>query len=230
VRIGIFRDEAFQFYYPENLEVLALAGAELVFVDALREERLPLVSALYLGGGFPETQAEALAENRSLMKDVKEAAEAGLPIYAECGGILYLGRTLSWKGQRYPMCGVLPVDFEVRERPVGHGYTVVRVAGPNPYYSKGLLLQGHEFHYSAPVRVDEGPAFVLEVERGYGFDGRRDGILYKRVFGTYTHVHAVSTPAWLEGWVRALEEFGERMVWGKSLSLERGMSKDHLKI
>ncbi|RUM89217.1 MAG: hydrogenobyrinic acid a,c-diamide synthase (glutamine-hydrolyzing) [Thermodesulfatator sp.] len=230
IRIGVFRDEAFQFYYPENLEVLALAGAELVFIDALRQGRLPLVSALYLGGGFPETQAEALSENRSLMKDVREAAEAGLPLYAECGGILYLGRTLAWKGRAYPMCGVFPVDFEVRERPAGHGYTLVRVREPNPYYPQGLLLQGHEFHYSVPTRVDEGPQFVLEVERGYGFDGRRDGILYRRALGTYTHVHAASSPAWLEGWLRALESLEERKVWGKSLSLERGMAKNHLKI
>ncbi|QJA05536.1 cobyrinate a,c-diamide synthase [Thermosulfurimonas marina] len=230
VRIGVFRDQAFQFYYPENLEILALAGAELVFIDALREKRLPSVSALYLGGGFPETQAEALAENSSLMKDLKEAAEDGLPVYAECGGILYLGRELSWKGRTYPMCGVLPVDFEVRERPAGHGYSLVGVVAPNPYYPEGLLLQGHEFHYSVPTRVGEGPSFVLKVERGFGFDGLRDGILYKRVFGTYTHVHAVSTPAWLEGWLRALEGAEKGPRWGESLSEERGLTKDHLKI
>ncbi|HFC98292.1 MAG TPA: cobyrinate a,c-diamide synthase [Thermosulfurimonas dismutans] len=222
VRIGVIRDRAFQFYYPENLEILEALGAKLIFLDALRDPRLPSLEALYIGGGFPETQAEALGENRSFLQDVREAGEGGLPIYAECGGLIYLGQTVSWKGRTYPLCGLLPLDFEIKPHPVGHGYTVVRVKEENPFYPAGTVLQGHEFHYSLP-RLREGRELrlVLEVERGFGFDGKRDGAVYKRVFGTYTHLHAASTFLWVEGMLRAIH--GEEVVlkgWKPSPSPE----------
>ncbi len=231
VRVGVIRDRAFQFYYPENLEALEALGAELVFIDALKDKRLPEIQALYIGGGFPETQAEALSENHSFLKDLREAGEEGLPIYAECGGLMYLGETVSWKGRTFPMCGLLSIDFEVRERPVGHGYAVVRVGAENPFYPVGRLIQGHEFHYSLPrIKDPRKVRLVLEVERGFGFDGKKDGAVYKRVFGTYTHVHVVSTPLWLEGMVKAIQEKGSGKPWGRALSLSGGVSKSNFKI
>jgi len=231
VTVGVIWDRAFQFYYPENLEALEALGARLVFLDATRDSRLPEIHALYIGGGFPETQAEALAENRSFLRDLREAGEEGLPIYAECGGLMYLGETISWKGRSFPMCGLLPIDFEVRERPVGHGYAVVRVREENPFYPVGVLLQGHEFHYSIPrIRDPRRVRLVLEVERGFGFDGQRDGAVYKRVFGTYTHVHVVNTPSWLEGMARAAREGRRVELWGGNLSLSGGVGKSNFKI
>ncbi len=231
VKIGVIRDRAFQFYYPENLEALEALGADLIFIDALKDRRLPEIQALYIGGGFPETQAEVLSENRSFLQDLREAGEEGLPIYAECGGLMYLGETVSWKGRSYPLCGLLPIEFEVHERPVGHGYAVVRVGAENPFYPVGSLLQGHEFHYSRPrIRDPRRVRLVLEVERGFGFDGEKDGAVYKRVFGTYTHVHVVSTPLWLEGMVRAVQEKDAGRPWGRALSLSGGVSKSHFKI
>ncbi len=233
-RIGVLRDRAFQFYYPENLEALEARGAELIFLDALKDRHLPALEALYIGGGFPETQAEILADNAAFRKDLRLAVEEGLPVYAECGGLMYLGRKILWRGHAFPMCEVLPIDFEVKERPQGHGYTVVRVVGSNPFYAKGILLQGHEFHYSLPVVKDErAVSFCFEIERGFGFDGRRDGVVYKRVLGTYTHVHVASTPQWLEGMVRVILE---RKGWqeagglGQDLSASGGVIKSHLKI
>ncbi|OAQ21321.1 cobyrinate a,c-diamide synthase [Thermosulfurimonas dismutans] len=233
VRIGVLRDKAFQFYYPENLEALSALGAELVFLDALKESRLPDIQALYIGGGFPETQAEALSENRSFMKDLKEAVEDGLPVYAECGGLMYLGEKIIWKGKTFPMTGVLPIDFEVKERPQGHGYTVVRVDEQNPFYPTGTVLQGHEFHYSLPIVKDDSRLkFCFKVERGFGFDGRRDGVLYKRALGTYTHVHVASTPAWLAGMCRVLSEkdWQDTKSLGKDLSASGGVIKSDVKI
>ena len=233
VRIGVVQDRAFQFYYPENLEALTSLGAELVFLDAMKESRLPNVQILYIGGGFPETQAEVLSENRGFMKDVKEAVEAGLPVYAECGGLMYLGRRIIWKGKSFPMVGVFPIDFEVKERPQGHGYTVVRVHKENPFYPVGTVLQGHEFHYSLPIVRDERSLrFCFEVERGFGFDGRRDGVLYKRALGTYTHLHVANTPVWLAGMCRVVTEENWPITksLGKNLSASGGVMRSEAKI
>lgn len=217
VKIGIFRDRAFQFYYPENLAALEALGAELVFLDALETSSLPSdLSALYIGGGFPETQAEELSANETFRRDLKIALEEGLPVYAECGGLMYLGRTLRWRGKTYEMVGVLPVDFEVKERPQGHGYVKATVVKPNPFYPVGTKILGHEFHYSRPVNVKEDQiSLVLNLEKGHGFVQKLDGVVYRNVFGAYTHVHVLGQPLWAKGLLEAAQRWkaGERSDW-----------------
>ncbi|MEW5723401.1 MAG: cobyrinic acid a,c-diamide synthase, partial [Thermodesulfobacteriota bacterium] len=184
------------------LEALETLGAELVVFSSLETTRLPRVDALYLGGGFPETQAEVLARNQELREDIRRAAKDGLPIYAECGGLMYLGRALVLEGREYPMAGVFPVSFTLEKRPQGHGYTRVRTARPNPFFGPGLELVGHEFHYSRPFEYDPaGIELIFEVERGQGFDRGRDGLLYKNCLALYTHLHALGTTAWAESLV-----------------------------
>ncbi|RLC27332.1 MAG: cobyrinic acid a,c-diamide synthase, partial [Deltaproteobacteria bacterium] len=195
--IGVVRDSAFQFYYPENIEALVAAGAKIVFVSPLADEVLPVVDALYIGGGFPETNAEALSGNVAFRNQVKTQAENGLPIYAECGGLMYLGRELVLEGKSYPMAGVLPAVFGFSGKPQGHGYTVVAVDGDNPYFDVGTQFKGHEFHYSRVLEWqgrDEN--LVFSMRRGNGFINGRDGVCYKNVLGTYTHLHALGTPSW----------------------------------
>ncbi len=119
----MIKDTAFQFYYEENIEALTDRGAKVVQISALNEKVLPPVDALYIGGGFPETQAGRLSENESFRLSLREAAEAGLPIYAECGGFIYLGESLTIGDEHYPMVGALPVTFGMEKRPQGHGYT-----------------------------------------------------------------------------------------------------------
>ncbi len=227
VRIGLFRDAAFQFYYPENIEALKMLGAEIVELNALELNALPPIDALYIGGGFPETQAPLLVENRSLRKDLKEAIEAGLPVYAECGGLMYLGRQITWRGQKYPMVGALPVDFEVCERPQGHGYVVAQVVAPNPYYPSGILVKGHEFHYSRPVNLGDGVHFAFKLEKGHGFGQRYDGLVYKNVLGAYTHVHALGLKDWAVGLVEAALRFKARnfSLHPERKEVEEGSSK-----
>ncbi len=200
VTIGIFRDSAFQFYYPENITSLTSLGAKIIEFDSISLNRLPSVDAIYIGGGFPETQASVLADNYSLRQDLKEAIEDGLPVYAECGGLMYLGREILWHGNRYPMVGAIPVDFEVKERPQGHGYVVCRVVRSNPFYSQGILIRGHEFHYSRPVNMQEnGLSFAFALEKGHGFGNKKDGVIYRNVLGAYTHVHALGVRQWAQG-------------------------------
>ncbi len=206
VTIGIFRDRAFQFYYPENLEALRSYGAEVLEFDSFELRGLPEVDALYIGGGFPETQAEALAENYTLRQEIREAIEAGLPVYAECGGLMYLGEYIFWRGKKYPMVGALPLDFEVCERPQGHGYVRGRVTGANAFYPQGVLILGHEFHYSRPINLKENAvSFAFTLEKGQGFGQKLDGVVYRNVLGAYTHVHSLGQPDWAGGLVKAAQ-------------------------
>jgi cobyrinic acid a,c-diamide synthase len=203
VRIGILKDSAFQFYYPENIEALVRAGAEILFLSPLREGPLPEIDALYIGGGFPETHARELAENKEFSGRIRELVEKGLPVYAECGGLMYLGEELVLEGKSFPMAGVLPVSFGLFKRPQGHGYTVVTVERENPYYSIGAEIRGHEFHYSRVLRWSGSEAdFVFRMQRGVGIHGDRDGIIYKNVLATYTHIHALGNPGWASALVR----------------------------
>ncbi|MGD9133983.1 MAG: cobyrinate a,c-diamide synthase, partial [Desulfobacterales bacterium] len=181
-KIGIIKDSAFQFYYPENIDALKEAGAETVFISPLAEKTLPELDALYIGGGFPETHARELAENKRFRKELKALAEDGLPIYAECGGLMYLGEELILEKKSYSMVGVLPLTFDFYFRPQGHGYTVVTVENENPFYEVGTEIRGHEFHYSRVVHWSgEEKDLVFRMQRGVGITRDRDGICYKNV-------------------------------------------------
>ena len=207
VRIGVFRDEAFQFYYPENLEALTRAGAVLVEISPLRAERLPSIDALYLGGGFPETFAPQLAANTTMRDSLRAAIGEGLPVYAECGGAVYLGERLEYEGSSYPMAGVLPASFTFSPRPRGHGYVVLETVAANPFFTPGEVLRGHEFHYTALAAAVAPDEFVFRVQRGYGFDGAHDGLCRGSVLASYTHLHALSSPAWAPALVQAARRF-----------------------
>jgi cobyrinic acid a,c-diamide synthase len=199
----VIRDRSFWFYYPENLEHLKSLGATLVEIDSMQGKTLPEIDALYIGGGFPETQAEALAGNKGFKDSLKLAIEQELPVYAECGGLMYLGERLLVGEKTYPMVGALPLSFVLEEKPQGHGYTLLEVDGKNPYYAVGEVLKGHEFHYSR-ILPETGSELktIFRVQRGRGLDGRRDGVLKKNLLATYTHLHAGGTSLWGEGLLR----------------------------
>jgi cobyrinic acid a,c-diamide synthase len=202
-RIGIIKDSAFQFYYPENIEAIEAAGAETIFISPLDSDTIPPIDALYIGGGFPETHARQLAQNVTFRDQLKSLANNGLPIYAECGGLMYLGEELVLDETSFPMAGILPVVFGFSKKPQGHGYTVVTVEQSNPYFKIGTQLKGHEFHYSRVLKwrgTDNDLAFNMK--RGAGFINHRDGVCYKNVLATYTHIHALGTPSWAKAMVR----------------------------
>lgn len=200
VRIGVMRDRVFHFYYPENLEALESSGAELVFIDSLRDHRLPEIGGLYIGGGFPELHLEALQANKDLMRDVASAIEDGLPVYAECAGLMYLCQGIRLEENLYEMAGVFPFQVEVCKRPQGHGYVEVEVVHENPFYPVNTALRGHEFHHSKLYAID-GLRCAFRVKRGYGINGTSDGIVYKNTFASYAHVHALGTPSWAKAFV-----------------------------
>lgn len=197
VRLGVIRDRAFSFYYPENLEALEQAGAEVVYVNALEDPHFPAVSGLYIGGGFPELFAERLQANDQLRREIAVAIDEGLPVYAECAGLLYLARSLRWEDRSYEMIGALPIDVSFSTRPQGHGYVAGQVLGKNPFFEAGQRLLGHEFHYAKVENADNLPT-AYGLERGQGIGRKRDGILFKNVLAGFTHLHALSEPTWGE--------------------------------
>ena len=170
---------------------------------------LPPLDALYIGGGFPETNAPELASNTTFLASVRAAAARGLPIYAECGGLMLLARSIVWKNRRFPMAGVLPFDAEVCPAPQGHGYTKVLVDAPNAFFRKGTVLKGHEFHYSKILLEGEAPATACEVIRGAGCFNRRDGVVAGNVLAGYFHLHAAATPEWATGLLAAARRHAE---------------------
>jgi cobyrinic acid a,c-diamide synthase len=205
VRVGIARDAAFGFYYPGDLEALHGAGAELVPFDALHDTRLPPVDGLFIGGGFPETQLDALCANDSLRAELRAVIDAGLPAYAECGGLMYLARSIAWKGRRMPMVGAIPADIVMQARPVGRGYVELRETGHGPWGAahegEGGLIRAHEFHYSSVENLAPGTRFAYAVERGHGVDGRNDGIVHGNLLASYAHLRDVAGNRWAKRFV-----------------------------
>ena len=199
-RIGVIRDRAFSFYYPENLQALEASGADLVFIDSLSNVRLPDVDGLYIGGGFPELYAAELQANHWLRTDIRAHAEDGLAIYAECAGLMYLCQGVSWQGRRYEMAGVIPAEVELSRRPQGHGYVEAEATAEHPLFTKGTVIRGHEFHHSKLI-AQGTLRFGYGLGRGRGIDSGADGICYKNLFASYTHLHALGTPAWADRFV-----------------------------
>ncbi len=211
VKIGIMRDRAFNFYYPENLEALKKEGAQLLFINSFTD-RLPEVDGLYFGGGFPEFFLEDLEKNRELREDISRAIEAGLPVYAECAGLMYLCRNIHWQGRSYEMVGIIPAEVQLSEKPEGHGYAIAEVIEENPFFPIGLTLRGHEFHHSSLSRLGN-LRFAYRVKRGQGIQHQLDGIIYKNLIASYVHLHALGTPEWTRGFISlASKERAKRRI------------------
>lgn len=203
VRIGVLRDRAFSFYYPENLSLLEDAGATLLPMSPMEDSEIPAIDALYAGGGFPEVYAEKLADNKEFRECLAKRIDDGLPVWAECGGLMYLSRSLTFNGRKYPMVGAVPVDVEQMGRPQGHGYVRAEVDGKNPFFEDGTELKGHEFHYSRLLDAGDKVTTILKLKRGVGIGGGRDGILEKNLVASYTHLHALGAPKWAPSFVGA---------------------------
>jgi len=213
LRIGIARDAAFCFYYPDDLTALEAAGAELVTIDMLHDARLPALDGLVIGGGFPETAMDGLAANASLRAALRAAIEAGLPTYAECGGLMLLSRSIRWGDRRAPMVGAIPGDAVMHARPVGRGYVQLEETADFPWGAAddraGALRQGHEFHHSSLEDLGPDVRFAYRVRRGHGIDGRHDGVCVHNLLASYAHLRATGGNAWPQrfmAWTRRLRE------------------------
>ena len=221
VTIGVLRDSAFQFYYPENLEALEERGAVIKEISSFDRAVLPPVDALYIGGGFPETHLEVLAGNDVLRTSLERSIQAGLPVYAECGGLMFLCRSICNERGAFPMVGIFPFDAVMEKKPQGHGYTVLECVGDNPFFARGQVLKGHEFHYSRLMGQDVSCPFVFKLTKGHGIMAGWDGLCYKNALASYSHIHAVGNEHWADAMVRAARSYRlENKVDG---SLDRGI-------
>jgi cobyrinic acid a,c-diamide synthase len=192
-RIGVAQDEAFNFYYEDNFDYLRSLGAEIVPFSPLRDE-LPDVSGLYFGGGYPELYAQRLEENVAMRNQVKKAAQAGMPIYAECGGMMYACRTVGdFSETKRAMCGIFDAEVEMTERLQAIGYVEVEARKDNMLCLKGWTTRGHEFHYSRVTCTGE-TEFAYNMKRGKGIQDGMDGFLGYNTLASYTHLHFASCP------------------------------------
>ncbi|HNA29900.1 MAG TPA: cobyrinate a,c-diamide synthase [Thiobacillaceae bacterium] len=191
-------DRAFGFYYQEDLDTLRDLGVRLFPVDTLADTRLPECDGLLLGGGFPEMFLAQLEANASLRADIRRAIEGGLPAYAECGGLMYLARSIRWKEQRGEMVGVVPGDVAMGERPVGRGYASLEETGDAPWPSATGSIPAHEFHYSRLENLPEGLTYAYRVRRGQGIDGERDGLIQHNLLAAYCHRRGSGEAGWIE--------------------------------
>ncbi len=202
IRIAIARDAAFGFYYPDDLDALQNAGAELIPFNTLHDRNLPDCDGLFLGGGFPETHMAALEANASMRTSIKTAIDQGLPTYAECGGLMYLARSLRWQDESRDMVGVIPGDITMHARPMGRGYIQLEETAQHPWPDgSNSLIPGHEFHYSVLENLPAGQEFAYQVRRGTGINGESDGLIINNLLASYAHLRDTSQHHWAKRFV-----------------------------
>ncbi len=197
LRIGVIRDAAFGFYYPDDLEAFKAAGAELVFINALSDTQLPDIDGLFIGGGFPEVRMRELSANTGLRDQIRTALTAGLACYAECGGLMYLCESLTWKGQREPMVGLIRGNAVMHDRPQGRGYARFSLRENHPWGPQGTQVQAHEFHYASIENLPDNSEFTCDIKRGFGVDGRHDGLRVANTLAGFCHLRNTGAYPWV---------------------------------
>jgi cobyrinic acid a,c-diamide synthase len=206
-KIAVARDKAFSFYYQDSLDLLEAWGAELAPFSPLQDTDLPRdISGLYIGGGFPELYAAALSDNSPIRQAIKAAARQGMPVYAECGGLIYLGRSIGdLEGNEYTMVGAIPVSSRIDSPHLSLGYRTVQALSDGPILRRGEIVRGHEFHWSVlKNNTDDANAYhILEKEE------RREGFHKKKLLASYIHLHLASLPHMATSFVENCRQFRE---------------------
>lgn len=199
IRIAIARDNAFGFYYQDDLKAFKHYGATLVPFNTLSDTSLPDVDGLFIGGGFPETHSTLLEKNKSLRDDIKNRLISGMPAYAECGGLMYLSRKLTWQGNTNQMVGFIPGDIIMQQKPVGRGYVNLNKTEKYPWgFGTVGNIQAHEFHYASLENLPKNITFAYDVKRGYGINGTHDGIVIDNLLASFSHQRNIGKNNWVE--------------------------------
>jgi len=215
LRIGIAMDAAFGFYYPGDLEAMKSLGVEVVPINMLHDTVLPDIDGLFVGGGFPEIHMQELEANSAMRESVRNAIENGLPTYAECGGMMYLSRSIHWKDKSAKMVGVIPGDTLMHERPQGRGYTRLQETNRHPWPKLGEIPEGfsfpaHEFHHSSLDIDQKNPTYAYKVLRGSGINGENDGYIHKNMLASYVHLRNVAGNQWVSRFVQFVRDHNPR--------------------
>lgn len=205
-RIGIAHDEAFHFYYQDLFDELSARGCELVRFSPIHDQRLPDgLDALYIGGGYPEEHAEALAANTSIMEEIRRFAQSGRPLYAECGGLMYLSEGIqTLDGEWFPMLGILPTRTRMLERKRSLGYVEATLIADSLWGAAGSALRGHEFHYSEMLTdptVDAAWSTAYSIKRRRSDEATSEGFQYRNILTSYAHLHPASQPGAIDRFI-----------------------------
>ena len=212
IKLGLVRCSAFGFYYPDDLQALQDAGAEIIEIDPCHQTELPEIDALFIGGGFPETHMQELEANKGLRASIKTAIDNGLPTYAECGGLMYLAQSIEWNGEKCDMVGSIETDIIMEKTPQGRGYVQLQETEHSPWpkpesWSPDKIINAHEFHYSRFKNIgktlDKNVQFAFNVKRGTGINGEIDGYVYKNLLANYTH----QRNTWNNPWAQRFMDF-----------------------
>ncbi|SMN01471.1 Cobyrinic acid A,C-diamide synthase [uncultured Candidatus Thioglobus sp.] len=197
LRVAVAKDSVFGFYYQDDLEAFESLGVKIIYFNTLTDTHLPDCDGLFIGGGFPEMQLKSLSANADLLKDIKNKIEAGLPTYAECGGLMYLSNSI----ENYPMVGVIDAEAKMNKKPIGRGYVQLEPTDNHPWKGVASTIYAHEFHYSNLENINPKTHYAYKVLRGVGVDNKRDGILIHNLLATYTHLRSVGGNHWVEQFV-----------------------------
>jgi len=207
VNIGIIENAAFGFYYPDDLEAFREAGADLIRIDNLVDTALPRLDGLFIGGGFPETHMSELESNENFRRQLAQAIDDGLPVYAECGGLMYLARSIEWHKEKREMVGAIPADIVMESKPQGRGYVKLRETDDGLWPSThGQTIAAHEFHYSRFINLPKNARFAFQVLRGTGIDGQHDGYIRNNMLACYTHQRNTSNNNWVVRFVEFVRQ------------------------
>lgn len=213
MRLGIARDQAFSFYYPDDIELMEKAGVEIHAFSPLEDRGLPEVDALFIGGGFPELYAGRLESNRSMREAVDRFCSSGRPVYAECGGLMYLARSLNWQGRRYRMAGYFPADIRMNDRPVGRGCVELSPTAQHLWHTgqsdrqqSSSVVRAHEFHHSSIDSLDENIDYAWQMVRGHGADGEHDGFVRQGVLAGFSHLRNTQGYPWILHFTRYIAQ------------------------
>lgn len=202
VRLGVASDAVFTFYYQDNLDALAENHADLVYFSPLNQEKIPDVDGLYIGGGYPEIFAKELESNQSMRNSIRKFHEEGRPIYAECGGLMYLSRSIN----NHKMCKVFNYDSVMTKKPQALSYVISKATSDNIIAKKGDIIKGHEFHYSKINLKNSKPDFAFEILRGRGIKDKQDGLTSKNTLANYIHTHTAAHPLFASNFTRSARE------------------------
>jgi len=205
--VAIAKDQAFGFYYQDDLDAFKSLGVKIEYFDTLKVSKLPKCDGLFIGGGFPEMQLESLSSNQSLLDDIKLKIERGLPTYAECGGLMYLSREIIHQGKSHKMVGVIQADTVMTPKPIGRGYVQLEpCSDEHPWENVADKIYAHEFHYSKLENINPKTRYAYKVLRGVGVDNKYDGILTHNLLATYTHCRSVGGNHWVEQFINFIKE------------------------
>lgn len=204
VKIGIARDEVFTFYYQDNLEAMEANNAEMVYFSPLHDQEVPDVDGIYVGGGYPEIFARELEANQNMRQSMNKFHQDERPIYAECGGLMYLSRSIN----QHQMCDVFGYNSHMTKKPQALSYVIAKATHDNIIIPAGETFHGHEFHYSRLELEGANPKFAFEILRGRGVTGSMDGLMSKNTLASYVHTHVAACPSFASKLVKsALEDY-----------------------